>query len=111
MTRMLSRRFDMMIVQIDTDRDAARGLCDCTGKLPDNTETDHDDSLAKTEIRLAQPLHRDRAERCEAGGFKWHVIGDLHAEIAKNPDNFRVIRTLSATGDSVAGFEIIDVFA
>ena len=89
--------FDGVLIYVDSNYAAAGGFKQLNCNLAYKTESDHGDGFAELGVRLANALHRDRAERRICGHFERNPIGDGNAEVCRNKIDLGV-RSISRAG-------------
>src|SRR5262249_18978930 len=89
---------------------AARDAAQLSRELPHESEPEDDNPLPDPDVRDANCLHGDRADRGECGEVEGNAVRHPDAEVPRHEDHLGMTRVLgAATRDTVAHRQIVDV--
>ena len=90
-------------VEVHSDHAASVRAAKLHEELPEQAEPDDGDAFTELELRLADCLERDRADRARAGGLEAHVRRNAHHQVSRH----RVVLGVRRHAFPDAGYAVI----
>ena len=101
-----ARHVHALAVQIDAHHHAALQAHQLRHQLSHQAEPDHRHHVAQFDARRAHRIHRDAAQRGEAGVLARHAFGHTRRQIAAHQDGLAVPRAFAAIRHALADLEV-----